>query len=75
MRLYLSLVVSGNTSHVVMDSGKDGDGLPSYIYSSKDHCSLRNARQTGGQLLRGQMVQLQVYVVFFRSTATENETY
>jgi len=35
--MYLSFVVCGNSSHIVMNCGQDGDWLFSDIDSSKDH--------------------------------------
>lgn len=60
----LSFVVCWNATHVVMDGGQDGDRLLCDVDSGKDHGRLRDARQPGGQLLGGQVVELQVHVVF-----------
>merc|ERR1719512_439794 len=57
-------------AHVVVDSGDDGDGLPGHINTGKDHRGLGDAGQSGGQLLWGQVVQLQVDVILLRSTAS-----
>ena len=66
----LTPVVAGDAAHVVVDSGDDGDGLPGHIDTSKDHRGLRDAGKSGGQLLWGQVVQLQVNVILLRSTAS-----
>ncbi len=34
---YLSLVVCGYSTHIVMNGGQDGDGLFGDVDSSKDH--------------------------------------
>lgn len=46
-----------------MNGGQDGDRLLCDVDSGKDHGRLGDARQSGGQLLRGQVVELQVHVV------------
>lgn len=46
-----------------MDGGQDGDRLLCDVHSGKDHGRLGDAGQSGGQLLGGQVVELQVHVV------------
>lgn len=58
---HLSLKVCGHTAHVVVDCGQHWDWFPGHINTSEDHCGLRYAGQTDGELLRGQMVQLPVH--------------
>lgn len=60
---YLSLVVCGYSTHIVMNSGQDRDGLLCDVDSSEDHRRLRDARQPCGQLLGREVVKLQVHVV------------
>ena len=66
---YLSLVVGGNAAHVVMDCRQNGDGFASDVDASKDHRSLRNAGQTSGEILWGQVVKLQENVILVGSAA------
>lgn len=70
---YLSLVVGGDSSHVVVDGGQDRDGLFGDVNPSEDHGGLRDTRQAGGQLLGGQVMQLQVHMVLFWTTTPGNE--
>lgn len=72
---YLSFVVCGDSSHVVVNCGQDGDGLFGDVHSSKDHRRLRDPGQPCGQLLRRQVVKLQVHVVLlWTDTPKTNET-
>ena len=72
--MYLSLVVGWDATHVVVHSGQHGDGVFGDVHASEDHGRLGDAGQTGGQLLRGQVVQLQVDVVLlWTHTPTEEE--
>lgn len=64
---YLSLVVCGYSTHIVMNSGQDRDGLLCDVDSSEDHGRLRDARQPCGQLLGREVVKLQVHVVLLRT--------
>ncbi|MEQ2192499.1 hypothetical protein XENOCAPTIV_012548, partial [Xenoophorus captivus] len=64
---YLPLVVSGYSSHIVVHCGQDRDGLFSDVDSSEDHGRLRDSRQPCGQLLRRQVVELQVHVILLRT--------
>lgn len=65
---HLSFVVSRNTSHIIMHSRQDRDRLLSDINSGKYHGGFGNPWETGCQLLWWQVVQLQVHMVFFRTT-------
>lgn len=69
--IYLSLVVCWYSTHVVMNSGKDGDGLFGDVDSSKDHSRLRDTWQPCGQLLWRQVVKLQVHVVLLWTNTPE----
>lgn len=68
---YLSLVVCGYSTHVVVNSGQDRNGLFSDVDSSKDHSCLGDTRQPCGQLLGRQMVKLQVHVILIWSNTPE----
>ena len=70
---YLSFVVSGHPAHVVVDRGQHRDGLFGDVHPGEDHGRLRDARQPGGQLLWGQVVQLEVHVVLIGSHAPGRE--
>lgn len=70
----LSLVVCGNATHVVVDGGQDGDRLLCDVDSGKDHGRLRDAGQPGGQLLGGQVVELQEHVVLLWTHTPEDMT-
>ena len=59
----LSSVVGGDASHVVVDSGQDGDGFPGHVNTSEDHRSLRDSGESCSQLLWRKMMQLQVDVI------------
>ena len=62
---YLSFIVCGYPSHIVMNSRQDGDGLLGNVNTSKDHGSLWDARKPAGKLLGRKMMQLEVHVVLF----------
>mmetsp|Transcript_34818 Transcript_34818/g.42009 ORF Transcript_34818/g.42009 Transcript_34818/m.42009 type:complete len:352 (+) Transcript_34818:867-1922(+) len=64
---YLTMVVGGDTTHVVVHSWDNRDGLLGNIDTSKDGSSLGDTRETLGQHLRREMVQVQVDVVILRS--------
>ena len=68
---YLSLIVCGYSTHVVVNSGQDRNGLFSDVDSSKDHSCLGNTRQPCGQLLGRQMVKLQVHMILLWSNTPE----
>lgn len=68
---YLSLVVCGYSTHIVMNSGQDGDGLLCDVHSGKDHGCLWDARQPCGQLLGREVVKLQVHMVLLWTDAPE----
>lgn len=61
---YLTPVVCRDPTHIVMNCRQHRNGLFGDVHSSKNHGSLRDTRQPGGQLLRRQVVKLQVHVVF-----------
>lgn len=68
---YLSLIVCGYSTHIVMNSGQDRDGLLCDVHSSKDHGCLRDARQPCGQLLGREVVKLQVHMVLLWTDTPE----
>lgn len=68
---YLPLVVCGYSSHIVVNCWQDGDGLFSHVNSGKDHGRLRDPRQPCGELLGGQMMELQVHVVLLWADTPE----
>merc|ERR1719204_2507639 len=65
----LSSPVGGDSAHVVVDGGDDGDGFAGDVDAGEDHGRLGDSGQTLGQLLWGQVVQLEVAVVLFRPAA------
>lgn len=69
---YLSFIVCGYSSHIVMNSRQDGDGLLGNVDTSKNHGSLWDARKPGGQLLGREVVQLKVHVVLFGTNTPES---
>ena len=67
----LTSVLGGNTTHVVVDGGQDGDGLLGDINTSENGGGLGDTRQTLVKDLRRQVAELEVDVVLLRSnTAT-----
>ena len=66
----LAAIVGGDAAHVVVDGGDDGDGLPGHVHPGEDHGGLGDAGQPGGQLLWGQMVELQVDVILLRAASS-----
>mmetsp|Transcript_47907 Transcript_47907/g.94514 ORF Transcript_47907/g.94514 Transcript_47907/m.94514 type:complete len:475 (-) Transcript_47907:84-1508(-) len=64
---HLRLPVRGDPSHVVVDSGKHGDGLFGDIDACEDLCSLRDAGQTLVQSLGRQMREVQVAMILLGS--------
>ena len=62
--MYLSSPVGGDSAHVVVDCGDDGDGLAGDVDAGEDHGRLGDSGQTLGQLLWGQVVQLEEAVVW-----------
>lgn len=68
---YLSFIICGYSSHIVMNSRQDGDGLFGNVNTSKDHGSFWDARKPGGQLLGREVVQLEVHVVLFGTNTPE----
>merc|ERR1719308_563705 len=66
----LTAIIRWNTTHIVMNSGDYWDRLSSDIHSRKNHSCLRDTRKSCLKLLRGQVMKLQVYVVFLWTTTT-----
>lgn len=66
----LTSVPRGNTTHVVVNSGQDGDGLLGNVDTGEDAGSLRDTGQTLVQDLRRQVAELQVDVVLVRADTT-----
>ena len=66
----LGAPVSRNTTHVVMDSGQDGDGLLGGIDTSEDMRGLENAGKALVDLLGLQMVQMKVDVILVGANTT-----
>jgi hypothetical protein len=60
----LTSVLGRDTTHVVVDGGKNRDGLLGDIDTSENGGSLRDTRQTLVEDLGGQMAELEVNVVF-----------
>lgn len=58
-------------THVVVNGGYNGNGFSGHVNAREDHRSLWDSRQSSGQLLRRQVVQLQVDVVLLRSDASK----
>lgn len=54
----------------VVHSGQHGDGLLGHVHAGKDVCSLGNTGQSLSQQLAGQVVQMQVDVVFVLANST-----
>lgn len=67
---HLTSVPGGDTTHVVVDGGKDGDGLLANIDTSEDTSGLRDTGETLGKNLGGEMAQLEVDVVLLRADTT-----
>ena len=66
----LTSVLGGDTTHVVVDSGEDGNGLLGNIDTGENGGSLRNTRQTLVKNLSRQVAELEVDVVLVRSNTT-----
>ena len=66
----LTSVASGNTTHVVVDSGKDRNGLLGDIDTSKDTSSLRNTRKALSEDIGGKMAELEEDVVLVSTDTT-----
>lgn len=66
----LTGIASGDTTHVVVDGGKNGNGLLADINTSKDASSLRDTGQTLGKNLGRQMAELEVDVVLVGADTT-----
>ncbi|EJK57810.1 hypothetical protein THAOC_22107, partial [Thalassiosira oceanica] len=66
----LPVVIRRYATHVVVDRGKDGDGLLRHVDAGEDGGGLRDARQALGEEVRGQVVEVEVAVVLLGSHAT-----
>lgn len=66
----LTSVASGDTTHVVVNGRKDGDGLLADIDTGKDTSSLRDTGETLSKNLGGKMAQLEVDVVLLGTDTT-----
>jgi hypothetical protein len=66
----LTSVSSRDTTHVVVDSRQDGNGLLADINTSENTGSLRDTGQTLGKNLGGQMAELEVDVVLLGTNTT-----
>mmetsp|Transcript_15598 Transcript_15598/g.21318 ORF Transcript_15598/g.21318 Transcript_15598/m.21318 type:complete len:375 (-) Transcript_15598:215-1339(-) len=60
---YLSVVVRGNASHVVVNCGQNRNRLLGDVHARKDGRGLRDAGQALRQQVRGEVVEVQVNVV------------
>jgi hypothetical protein len=77
--LVLTLLVNGknltsvscrNTTHVVVDGRKNGNGLLADINTSEDTSGLRDTGQTLSKNLSGQMAELEVDVILLSTNTT-----
>jgi hypothetical protein len=77
--LVLALLIDGknltsvscrNTTHVVVDGGKNGNGLLADIDTSKNTSGLRDTGQTLGKNLSGEMAELEVDVILLSTNTT-----
>lgn len=66
----LTSVASGDTTHVVVDGGKDGDGLLADIDTGENAGRLRDTGETLGKNLGGKVAELEVDVVLLGTDAT-----
>lgn len=66
----LTSVAGGDTTHVVVDSRKDGNGLLADIDTSEDTGSLGDTGKTLGENLSGEMAELEVDMVLLRADTT-----
>mmetsp|Transcript_18006 Transcript_18006/g.26865 ORF Transcript_18006/g.26865 Transcript_18006/m.26865 type:complete len:362 (+) Transcript_18006:835-1920(+) len=65
-----SVVVGGDSTHVVVHGGKDRNGLLGHVHSRKDGSRLGNTRQTLREQVSWKMIQVQVDVILLGSHAT-----
>ena len=63
----LAVMVGGDTTHVVVDGGQDGDGFLGHIDTGEDGGRLTDAGQPLGEKVGGQVVQMQVDVILLGS--------
>jgi len=68
-------VVSGDSAHIVMDSGKDWNRLLGGVNTSENVGSLQNTGKTLVDGLWGQVVQVQVDVIAFRTDTTISKNF
>jgi hypothetical protein len=66
----LTSVASRDATHVVVDSGKNGNGLLADINAGKDTSGLRDTRQTLSKNFSGQVAELEVDVILLGTDAT-----
>merc|ERR1719357_1965887 len=66
----LTTVICRNATHIIVDSWNNRNGFPGNINTGKNHGCLRNSRKTSLKLLWGKVVQLQVDMILFRTTAS-----
>lgn len=66
----LTGVTSGDTAHIVVDGGKDRNGLLANIDTSEDASGLRDTGQTLGKNLGRKMAELEVDVVLLGADTT-----
>ena len=65
----LTVVVGGDTTHVVMHGGQYRDGFLGHIDTGKDGSSLTDTGQPFGEEVGGQVVQMQVDVILLGTDA------
>lgn len=66
----LTSVASGDTTHVVVDGGEDGNGLLADIDTSEDTGGLGDTGESLGENLSGEMAELEVDVVLLGADTT-----
>mmetsp|Transcript_32133 Transcript_32133/g.36466 ORF Transcript_32133/g.36466 Transcript_32133/m.36466 type:complete len:356 (-) Transcript_32133:748-1815(-) len=66
----LGLVVSRDTTHIVMDSRQHRDGLTSSINTSKDFSSFQNTGQSFLQQFGFQVIKMEMDVITFRTNTS-----
>ena len=66
----LGFPVGGDTSHVVVDGGENGDGFFGGVNASENMRSLENTGETLLEGLWGQVVQMEVHVVSILTDST-----
>mmetsp|Transcript_11997 Transcript_11997/g.21516 ORF Transcript_11997/g.21516 Transcript_11997/m.21516 type:complete len:570 (-) Transcript_11997:118-1827(-) len=66
----LTLVVGGNTTHVVVNGGEDGNRLLSNINTGENSSGLRDTGETLSKEFRGKMVEVEENVVLLGTNTT-----